>query len=384
MLILTITFIVVIWLTNIIFDMIWSRGNSIPVTNLDDIYNIPVEYNNITNINLKLSADDKLAIEGNKKFKIIGSNKNYSYYDSAAVTYPVNTNDHTNKIFLKFEDSNDIDSIAFVISKSESPKLFWKQIFLSSVTVASLNEFSKDTGAFRIKPGNLVDSALLSNNDTLINSAFNYFNVNKDNLHLAECGTNCLIFKSICDKYNLPTRIISLQGGDAYFTGLNSSIGYPLHVVCEVYSSKGKKWYVIDPTYGFRYREKNSSEFMNAVEISDKYFFNAEKDIIQDSVLFTKGNLLRRDYFKFYENAFYKNNLDLNFFSVKFLQYFFNKFNYKSQHYTNSLLPTKNGYYYLSLKSILYIIISLIYFNLVLFLITKRLFSVKKPLNRTK
>ena len=152
-----------------------------------------------------------------------------------------------------------------------------------------------------------------------------------------------------------------------------------MHVICEVYSSRNRKWYVIDPTYGFRYKEKNSDEFLNAVEISNKYFFTSEKDILQDSVLFTKRSLLGRDYFKYYENVFFKSNVYLNYPFFKFLQIFFGKFSYKVLHYSNNLQPDKNSYYYLSFKSFIYIIISLIYINLILFLLIRRLFSVKKP-----
>ena len=293
--------------------------------------------------------------------------------------YPDKTFDITNKIYLNFENNNSIDSISFVVSKSDQKELFWKQIFLSSVFVANLNEFSSDTAGFRIKPEKLVDPFLLANNDTLIRSALNYFNSQKDNLNLPECGTTCVIFQSFCKQYNLPCRILSLQGGDAYYTGLHFDLGYPMHVICEVYSSRNKKWYVIDPTYGFRYKEKNSDEFLNAVEISNKYFFTSEKDIVQDSVLFTKRSLLGRDYFKYYENVFFKSNVYLNYPFFKFLQVFFGKFSYKVLHYSNNLQPDKNSYYYLSFKSFIYIIISLIYINLILFVLIRRLFSVKKP-----
>ena len=377
MLILTLFFFAVVWLSNILFDKIWTRTNSFPVTNLDEVYMMPRNYNNLTQINLKLAADNKVAIEGNKRLRV-SNKKNYDYYDTVTIEYPKNTYDYTNKIFLEFENSKSIDSIYFVVSNSDAKDLYWKQIFLSTVKISNLNEFSSDTASYRIKAENLTDTNLLTNNDTLINSALNFFNSHKDSLQLSECGTNCLIFQSICNKFNLPSRIIGLQGGDANFGGLDN-IGYPLHVVCEVYSSLAKKWYVIDPTYGFRYKEKNSNEFMNAAEISNKLFFMSEKDIIQDSVLFTKRSVLGRDYFKYYDNVYIKSGKILNYFFGKFLHIFFGKFNYKILHYSNNVKPIKNSFYYLALKSSIYLVLSLIYFNLILFFLTRRLFSVKKP-----
>jgi len=379
MLILTFSFIVILLLSNYIFDKIWIRSNSFPLTNLEDVYKIPQQYNNINAINLKMIDVNKIGIEGNKKFKASNNNKNYEYYDTVIFNYPDKVHDITNTIYLQFENNNNIDSIIFVVSKSNAKELFWKQIFLSSVLVTYLNEFSDDTAGYRIKPGNLVEPALLANNDTLINSAINYFNSKKDSLYLPECGTTCEVFLSICKKLNLPGRIISLQGGDAFLTGLHFDLGYPIHVICEIYSSKNKKWYVIDPTYGLRFKRKNSDEFMNSVEISNKTFFIHENEISQDSVLFTKRSVLKRDYFKFYENVFFESNFTRPHLFIDFLKIFYGKFNYMFLHYSNNQRSVKNSYYYLAIKSLLYIIISLIYFNLILFLLTRRLFKVKKP-----
>ncbi len=377
---MSVIFLGFIWLSNIVFDKIWSGSCSIPVTNLDEVYNIPVQYDNTARINLKLVPPDKLALEGNKKLKVRNSSKNYDYYDTVSFTYPDKSFEYTNNIFLNIENDSTADSISFVVSKSDSKDLYWKQVFLSSILISDLNKFSEDTASFRIKKSNLVDENILENNDTLINGVLAYFNARKETLKLPECGANCLIFKSICDSFSLPCRIVALQGGDASFGGLDNNIGYPLHVVCEIYSSLNKKWYVLDPTYGSRFREKSSNEYMNAAEISNKYFFSDEKNIVQDSVLFTKQSIVGRDYYKFYENTFYKTGIKHGYLYKRLMQMFFGKFNYKVLHNTNDLTPVKNGFNYIGLKSIMYLINFIVYFNIILILLTKRLFSVKKPL----
>lgn len=382
MLILTLAFLAIVWISNKGFDKLWVRSNSIPVTNLDDVYGVPVKYDDYTKINIKLITKDKIVIEGNKKLRTLNENKDYGYYDTVSIKYPADTDNYVNKIYLNFYNTGKADSVFLVVAKSETTGLFWKQIFLSSVKVINLNEFSNDTAQFRIKEKNLAAPDILRNNDTLINSALNYFNSNKDNLKLLECGTNSLILDSIFKKFNLPSRTVGLQGGDGNFAGLSIDIGYPLHEVCEVYSTLYKKWYVIDPTYGFRYKEKNSDEFMNAVEISNKFFFLSEKDIVQDSVLFTKRNLLGSDYFKYYENIYYTKEGRYNYFLTKFIQHFYGKFNYKIFHYSNKVHSLKNGFYYIGFKSLLYLILFGVYFNFILFIMTKRLFLIKKPVKQ--
>ena len=55
----------------------------------------------------------------------MNNNKNYEYYDTIMFNYPDKTFDITNKIYLNFENNNSIDSISFVISKSDQKELFW-------------------------------------------------------------------------------------------------------------------------------------------------------------------------------------------------------------------------------------------------------------------
>lgn len=353
---------------------------AIALTNLDDVYNPPQEYDDIKRVNISFLAPDNVCIEGNMKLKIEGKQKNFSYVDTFKINFPKETNEITNKIFFRYENSKDIDSMFLVTTKSENPEIFWKQIFLSSVKVRNLNKIGNDTETFRIVPGRLRSEVLLYDNDSLINMTLNFFNINKDTLKLAECGRNNVVFKSICDMFMLPCRNIMLQGGNEDVTGYNQDIGYPTHVVSEVYSSKYQKWYVIDPTYGLRFKEKGTNDFLNAVEISDRYFFSREKDIIQDSVLSTKRTLVGRDYFKYYENIYFSDDSGYSKITEKLFQYFFKKFYYYfSSMYSNVTPFLKNGKNYLFLKSCMYAALFLIYINFIFFVIIKRLIQVKKP-----
>lgn len=376
-LILSVIFVVVFLISNKIFDIIWRSRCSIPIINLNDVYKAPAGYDNFTRINLKLVSKDRVAVEGNKKFRI-NDNKSFDYYDTISIKYPETTFEQTNKIFMKFEESGGPDSIYLVVSKSNDENLFWKQIFYSSVIVSGLNNFSKEPSDFRIDNSKLVNQPILDDNDSLISGVYKYFNDNAETLGLAECGTNSIIFRGICEKFGVPCRVIGLQGGDADQEGYFNYIGYPLHALCEVYSSKHKKWFIVDPSYGFRYRQNNASDFLNAVEISNMYLFMRENEIIQDSVLFTKRTLVGRDYFKFYENIFYKVPLDNSFFR-KFLKTYYNQFNYNIYQFSNQYPFIKNGYNYLATKSFMYFIILILYINSAMIVLTRRLFSVKKP-----
>jgi len=376
--IITIAFIVISILSSKLFDLAWESRSSIPILNLNDIYKPPLRYDNFTRVKLKMVSKDLLAIEGNKKFRTNYDSKTYNYYDTVKVVYPESTFDHLNKIYLQFEDSPSVDSINLVIAKSGEPTIFYKQIFYSSVIVQHINEFSKDPQEFRIKPEDLVSPDLLSNNDSLINRVLKYFNDNKDSLGLADCSRNCEILRDICFKFSVHCRLIGLQGGDADQTGYYNYVGYPLHVVCEIYSSTYNKWYVIDPTYGFRYRQKNTSDFLNAVEISNMYVFMRENEILQDSILSTKRSAVGRDYFKYFENIAYRTGKG-NKLLQKFLKYFYEKFNYNIYYYSNTYAPTKNGSYYIGIKSFMYFILLLLYINSIMFVLTRRLFSVKRP-----
>jgi hypothetical protein len=350
-----------------------------PIVSVTNIYSIPTEYNNITKVNLKFTSLDYIAIEGNKKFKLNNSNKEFNYYDTVKVIHPDTDNQKINVIHLQFEDSNQLDSLLIVISKSEYKNLYYNQIFYSSVAVSNINKFSSNTDEFRINKNNLVNESLLLNNDTLINNVVNYFNSNIDNLGIAECGTNCKIFKNICDMYSLPCRLVNLQGGDIEIVGLGENIGYPLHVVCEVFSSKYQKWYVIDPTFGFRFKLSEYNDYLSAVEISNMQTFQRDNEIIQDSILLTKRTLVGKDYFKFYENVIFSDLELKNIFLKKLMSIFFGKFNYFLFLYSNNFPIIKNGLYYVFFKSFVYVFLLIVYFNAVFFVILGRLFSVKKP-----
>jgi len=374
----SISFIAILLIANKIFDGIWGTMSAFPVINLYDVYSPPPEYDNITRINLKLSEAGILAIEGNKQFKLKESTEPYNFYDSVKLAFPKEGMEQVNKIYLQFEDSPSIDSIFLVVSKSETKEMFWKQIFLSSVTVNSINKFSENPGSFRVNPDKLVSYSLLTDNDTLINQVITYFNAGKDTLKIAECGTNSMLLIDICKIYKLPCRIVGLQGGDVYDPGFNNQVGYPLHALCEVYSSRYKKWYVLDPTYGFRFNERNEPDYLNAVEISNKYFFMREHELYQDSVFFTKRSTLGRDYFKYFENIYYTITSKPNYVLFRLIKYFYGKFNQTVIQYSNNMLPLKNGLNYLALKSLIYFLLFVVYLNIVLYLLVRRLYILKK------
>jgi hypothetical protein len=374
-----IAFIGIIWIINISFDILWDDTSSIPLINLDNVYSPPMGYDKSEKINIKLVEQSKISIEGNKKFKFLNSTKLYDYYDTVEFNYPFNETELTNKFYFNFENSANTDSIFLVVSKSDRKDFYWKQIFFSSVSVMNLNSFSDNPDKFRLDPNKLIRNDILNDNDFLILEVYKYFNSHLDSIGFAECGTNCTNFKAVCDKFNLPCRLVNLQGGDANKTGFDNQLGYPLHVICEIYSTKYNKWFVVDPTYGFIYTKDKTP--LNTVEISNKIFFKREKDIVQDSVLFTKRDLVGRDYFKYYENLFFSTNYQPNIVIAKFERMFFGKFNPILYQYSNSLNVLKNGYYYVGVKSIVYLMIMIISVNIVVFLISKRLYYIKQ-LNR--
>jgi hypothetical protein len=344
------------------------------------VYKTPQQYDNFSKLNLKLEGPDKLSIEANRRFTIVGSSKVFDYYDTVNLIKPHTEYTYTNKIYIYFESAQAPDSIYLVISKSAYPDMNWNQIFYSSVRIENLNKFSNDTAAFRLNSSLLVSKEMLENNDSLINEVMQYFNINRDNLGLKECGTNCNIFKSICDKFSVPCRTVGLQGGDATEAGFNIKVGYPIHVVCEVYSSKLKKWYVIDPSYGSTYTYKNVP--LNAVEICNKVFFSREKEIEEDSVLTTRNFPVNLDYFRYYENIFFDSYFEPNFFVKKYLRWFYKKYNYSSILYSNKLVNVKNAREYFILKSFTYLILPVIYVNIVFVILVRRLLKSKKVDNR--
>lgn len=363
-----------------LFDIAWGSSTYIPIVNLQDVYSSPVEYDNKSRVNIKLINSGLLAIEGNKKFKVKDHDTGFEFYDTLKISGPENNNfDRTNRIYLQFEDTPNIDSIFLVIARSQEENIYYNQVFYSSVIIKKLNSFSDDPSEFRIDKTKLVHDAKLKDNDTLINRVLDYFNNNIDNLGIAECGTNCRIFKSICEKYDVPCRLVNLQGGDNDKVGFKDNIGYPLHVVCEIYSSKHDKWYVIDPTYGFRYKLAAFNDYLNAVEISNKHTFRREDEIIQDSILLTKRTLVGKDYFKYYENVIFsvpewKNKYLRQTFSV-----FFRNLNYYLYLFSNNFPIVKNGFYYIGLKVFMYFIMLMFYINAIMLLMIRRLFLVKKP-----
>jgi hypothetical protein len=366
-----------------IFDLMWRSSTTLPIITLGDIYSAPREYDNFSRINMMLIDNNKVVIEGNKKLRLKDHSGGFEYYDTLLISYPESTFEKVNKLFFQFEDSPEFDSLYLVTSKSADSKIFYKQIFYSSAIVNQLNNLSDDQEQFRIAEHKLVDRNLLTNNDTLINQVLDYFNNNIDTLGLAECGTNSLIFKRICDMYNLPCRIINLQGGDIDQTGFDNYIGYPLHVVCEVYSSKFHKWYVIDPSFGFRFAHLQI-DYLNAVEISNKHTFMREDEIHQDSILYTKRSLVGKDYFKYYENVVFTRNEWKNIYLRKLVSVFYSNFNYYLTVFSNNYPPIKNGFYYVGIKSFMYFFLIILYTNVSMLIIIKRLFEVKKPKNLKK
>ncbi len=362
-----------------IFDQAWGSSSSIPIVNLYDVYSVPEEYDNNSNVNLKQLSKDLIAIEGNKKFRVIGHQTDPQYYDTVKVVYPDTSYNKINKIFLKFEDSDNLDSIYIVISNSQEEKLYYNQVFYSSVIIQRLNKFSEEPDEFRIDNTKLVNKDLLQDNDTLINEVFNYFNTNIAMLGIADCGKNCTIFLQICNNFGVPGRIVSLQGGDIDQVGYNDKLGYPLHVVCEIYSSRHQKWYVVDPTYGFRFKHKVFQDYLNAVEISYKHTFRREDNISQDSILITKRTLVGRDYFQFYENVIFSKPEWKNRFLKKLVRVFYSNFDYYIFLFSNNFSVVKNGFYYVGIKTFMYFFMLILYINVVLFLLLKRLFLVKKP-----
>jgi hypothetical protein len=356
----------------------WGSNSSIPVIDLNNVYKRPVSYDNLSKVNLKLVSENLVCIEGNKKFILKGSGKNSDYYDTIHIYYPEESFDRVNKIFLHFDGSNSDDSIHLVISKSPEVNKFYHQIFFSTVLIQNLNILSNDVDEFRIKPWDLVSNELLSNNDSLINNAFRYFNDNIEKLGLAECGTNSEVFKKICINFNVPCRIIGLQGGDEEETGFFDKIGYPMHVVCEIYSSRLQKWYVVDPSFGFRFSIKNDSNFLNAVELNNNYTFMMDEDIRQDSILLTKRTTVGRDYFKYYENVMFRYG-QKNRIIDRIINFFYSRYNIHIYHYSSNYPLIKNGLYYLGIKTFMYLFILILFINSIMLIILKRLFTVKKP-----
>lgn len=378
-LVITAAFALLLLLFSKLFDLLWKSNTTLPIITLGTIYSAPKEYDNFSRLNLKLISGSKVVLEGNKKLRLKDHTGNFEYFDTLSIEYPENTFEKTNRIFLQFEDSPYMDSVYLVTSRSEDDKIFYKQIFYSSAIIEGLNYTSSDPNEFRIDPAKLVAADLLLNNDTLINQVYDYFNNSIDTLGLAECGTNSIIFKRICDKFGLPCRIINLQGGDIDQVGYFENIGYPLHVVCEIYSSRFHKWYVIDPSFGFRFMHWQKNDYLNAVEICNIHTFRREDEIHQDSVLFTKRSLVGKDYFKYYENVVFTRNEWKNKILRRLASVFYSNFTYYLTVFSNNYPPVKNGFYYVGIKTFMYFFLFILYTNVSMLIIIKRLFEVKKP-----
>lgn len=368
-------FIVILWVSNKLFDKNWEFKCMRPLTNLDEVYNVPKEYNNSPIVNLKLFNTNYLVIEGNQKFKILSGNKDYAYYDTVEIIKPDAAFSYSNNIYMNFQYSNSVDSIYIVVSHSTNNNIYWNQIFYSSVKIQLLNKLSNEPEKFRLNTGELVKQDLLTDNDTLISQVINYFNENEKSLGLAECGTNSRILKSICTKYNLPCYIITLQGGDSHETGYDNMIGYPLHVVCEIYSSRFNKWFVLDPSYGTIFTQDQVP--LNAVEISDNIYFKSDINIIQDSVLTTHNKMLGKEYFNYYRNIYFEDDQMPNLYNRQLIKYFYNHYNYRELHYSNKIPDAMNGRLYISCKTVMYLLIIYFYIFIILAILLYRLHILK-------
>jgi hypothetical protein len=349
-----------------------------PLTDIEKAYKIPDEYNNFPAVNLKILNSGMLGIEANQKFKILGSGKEYCFIDSVHITKPDSAFTFNNRIYMNFQHSDLTDSIYYVVSHSPNEGIFWNQIFCNSVRINYLNNFSYNADNFRINTDELVSKELLNDNDSLIKLVINYFNLNSESLGLAECGTNSRILKSICSKFSLPCHIIMLQGGDSYEPGYDFKTGYPLHIVCEIYSSRFRKWYVLDPTYGTVFLENQVP--LNAVEISNRVYFNRDSRITQDSVLVTRSRL-GKDYFNYYRNIYFETSATPNIFVARLIKYFYKNYDYSRLHYTEKMPYKRNGSQYIEEKTIMYMLIAFIYIILLFLIMISRLYNLKRKLN---
>jgi hypothetical protein len=375
---ISVLFAVILYVSNLFFDKSWNDKCMKPLADIETAYKIPDEYYNLPAVNLKLLNSGMLGIEANQKFEILGSGHDYGYLDSVHVTGPDSAFSFNNRIYMRFEYRDFNDSIFYVVSHSTNEGIFWNQVFYSSVRIKHLNRFSYNPYNFRINPGKLVPQDILNDNDTLVKQAINYFNNNAPSLGLATCGTNCRILKSICEKFSLPCNIIMLQGGDSYELGYDVKTGYPAHVVCEIYSSKFKKWFVMDPSYGTVFLENRVP--LNAVEISNRVYFNRDSSITQDSVLVTRS-VLGKDYFNYYRNVYFKSPVIPNIFVRQVIKYFYKNYYYLQLHYSEKIPHKRNGSQYIEEKTIMYLLIAFLYIIVVFLVMTGRLYILKLKTN---
>lgn len=381
----TIIFAAAVWISGRIFDSLWASQCYIPLTDLDDVYKPPREYNNIAKIKLKMVDEGTLGIMGNKKFSVIHEAtgapdpETANNYHTVGISYPNEISGRLkNRIYLTFEDSAGPDSIHMITTKSVENGLQYNQISLSSVAVSEINGFDGDAGSFELNPSTYVDRKILSDNDTLINLSIAYFNAAKDTMSISDCGEAGRIFKSVCDRFELPCRTITLQNGNSGAAGLGNEVGYPLHVVCEVYSSRLKKWYVIDPSFGFRFENSIDGNYLNAVEISNRNFFKDEKGLVKDSILFTARNPADIAYFNYYNNVLYSFDGEQSKLVEAVRKHLYKKSNLTVFHFSNELKPGRNALYYVGLKSVMYAGFGFVYLSTLIFLLSKRIHKDKK------
>jgi hypothetical protein len=384
-LVVTAVFAAVGWISGSIFDSLWASRCYIPLTELDDVYRPPREYDNIAKIKLKMVDEGTLGIMGNKKFAIIPEAtaapdpRTVNNYHTVSISYPNEPSGSLkNRIFLTFEDYAGPDSIHLITTKFVEKGLQWNQIFLSSVAVSQLNSFDGATGSFEVDPNNYVDRKVLSDNDTLINLSIAYFNAGKDTMRIHDCGEAGRVFKAVCDRFELPCRIITLQNGNSGAAGLGKEVGYPLHVVCEVYSSRLRKWYVIDPSFGLRFGNSLNGNYLNAVEISNRNFFKDEQGIVKDPILFTVRNPADIAYFNYYNNVLYSFDGEQSKLVEVVRKYLYKKSNLTVFHFSNELKPGRNALYYVGLKSVMYAGFGFVYLSTLIFLLSKRIHKDKK------
>src|SRR2546422_10743818 len=98
-----ILYLALIFLSNKVIDDLWQGASCIPLLNINNVYEPPEQYDNISRVNIKLIDGTKIGIEGNKKFKLLNGVKDFRYFDTLGIILPENTESTLNKIFLTFE-----------------------------------------------------------------------------------------------------------------------------------------------------------------------------------------------------------------------------------------------------------------------------------------
>ena len=148
LIIIGIFIIICLFVSSAVFDYFWKNDCAVLLENMGDVYSPPVGYDNITKIRMYLIKNNSMIIEGNRRFKLKGNPRDFSYFDTVGYKEPDSSYEYLNKIFLQFENSPTLDSIYFVISKSPVENIFWHQIFYSSVAISELNKSEIDTANF--------------------------------------------------------------------------------------------------------------------------------------------------------------------------------------------------------------------------------------------